>query len=94
MAFTFTKSGDTVFGNKRVVMGTVTADSVSGVVSFGLGSLAGVQVTPKSMTTNNSLVTTRYRLNQTAGGVASVGDLGVSGVVSGDEFYVVVYGPA
>lgn len=92
MAFTVTKAANTVFGNQNVWQGTITADAVSGVVSFGYAALYHVQVTPKSATTNGSAIATRFRLNATAAGVASQGDLGVSGCVSGDEFYVMVYG--
>lgn len=92
MAYTFTQANTTVFGNLQVKHGTVVTDATSGVVSFGLGVLVHVDITPKSMTTNGSGVTTRYRINATAAGTASNGDLGVSGVVSGDEFYVAIYG--
>ena len=92
MAFTFTNVTKTVFGNQVVQMGLLTADAASGVVSFGLGVLTGMTVTPQSQTTNNSVVVARFRMNAVAGGTASNGDLGVSGVISGDEFLVVVYG--
>lgn len=92
MAYTFTAAASTVFGDQRVVMGVLTADAVSGVVSFGLGRLTGVQWSAKSMTTNNSVAAARVRLNATAAGTSSAGDLGVSGLVSGDELYLTVYG--
>ncbi len=92
MAFSLSNITKTVFGNQRVVTALLTADAVSGVVSFGLGTLTGISVTSQSQTTNGSGANARFRLNQTAAGGASQGDLGVSGVVSGDEFLVVVYG--
>lgn len=92
MAYTFTAGGTTVFGNQRVIQGVLTADAASGIISFGLGRLVHVGWAPKSMTTNNSGVAPRFRLNQNAAGSSSVGDLGVSGLVSGDEVYVTVYG--
>lgn len=92
MAFTLTNYAKTVFGNQNVWQGKVTADAVSGVVSFGYVSLTNVQWSPASATTNNSGVAPRFRINTNAAGSSSAGDLGVSGVVSGDEFYVTVYG--
>lgn len=94
MAYTFTAAGggSTVYGNQRVIHGVLTADGASGVVSFGLGRLVQVQWSPKSMTTNNDAVFPRFRMNAKAAGTASLGDLGVSGVTSGDEFYVTIFG--
>lgn len=92
MAFTLTKYQTTVHGNQNVWQGLVTADAVSGVVSFGFATITNVQWSPASATTNGSGSAPRFRINKTAGGVASAGDLGVSGVVSGDEYYVMVYG--
>lgn len=88
MAFTATKSEATVFGNQRVWQGVVTADAASGVVSFGFASVTHVNWAPKSMTT----VGCRVRQNASAAGVASNGDVGVSGVASGDEMYMTVFG--
>lgn len=90
MAYTLSKSAQTVFGDQRVWQGTVTADAASGVVSFGFGSLIQVMWSPASMSTG--VEPPRFRKNATAGGVASNGDLGISGAVSGDVFYVTVYG--
>lgn len=92
MAFTFTRAMTTVFGNERVVQGLLTADDVSGVVSFGFATITHAQWTPVSQTTNNSLIVTRFRINKTAAGVASNGDIGISGTVAGDEFLLMVYG--
>lgn len=88
MAYTATKSETTVFGNQRVWQGYVTADAASGVVSFGFGTITHVNWAPKSMST----VGCRVRQNATAGGVASNGDVGISGVTSGDELYMTVFG--
>ncbi len=88
MAFSFSKSVSTVFGNQRAIGGVVTADAASGVVSFGLSTITHVEWAPKSCTTSGF----RVRQNAVAGGTASQGDIGVSGCASGDEFYVTVYG--
>lgn len=92
MAYTYTAAATTVFGNQRVSQGVLTADATSGVVSFGLATITHMTWSAKSMTTNNSGTLTRFRINATAGGVAAAGTLGVSGLVSGDEVYLTVYG--
>ncbi len=92
MAFTVSAYAKTVHGNQNSWQGKITADAVSGVVSFGYATLTQVQWSPASATTNGSGSAPRFRINATAAGSASAGDLGVSGVVSGDEYYVTVYG--
>lgn len=92
MAYTFTAAASTVFGNQRVIHGVLTTDAVSGVVSFGLAKLFQAQATVQTNTTNNSGSATRFRVNALADGTASLGDLGVSGAVSGDKYLVTVYG--
>lgn len=88
MAYTFTAAMKTVHGNQNVQQGLLTADATSGVVSFGFATITHAHVTSKSATTASA----RFRINALAGGTASAGDLGVSGAVSGDEYYVTVYG--
>jgi hypothetical protein len=88
MAFTAVGAVKTVHGNQNVWQGTVTADAVSGSVSFGFGILEHVIVSAKSATTGNLIV----RLNQLAGGTAAAGSIGISQVASGDEWFVTVYG--
>jgi len=88
MAFTVTKAETTVFGNQRVWQGVITADATTGVVSFGLSRLIGVSTAPKSCSTNIG----NFKINEDTVGGASAGDLGISGVVSGDDIYLTVYG--
>lgn len=88
MAYSFSQAASTVFGNQRVVQGVLTADAASGVVSFGLSTITHVQWAAKSMSTTG----VRFRINATAAGGASAGDLGVSGAVNGDEVYVMIHG--
>lgn len=88
MAYTVTKSQQTVMGDQRVWQGVITADAATGVVSFGLGYITHVQATPKSMASSVWNVQT----NVDASGTASNGDLSVTGVTSGDDMYVTVYG--
>lgn len=91
MAFSFTKSADTVFGNQRVIQGVLTADSAAGAVSVGLNSIAHVQVTPKSAPTNTSRALVA-KANALEAGTALAGSLALTGVVSGDDYYVTIYG--
>jgi hypothetical protein len=88
MAFTVTKGQWSVFGDQRVWQGVITADATTGVVSFGLGSLFHVQATPKSAASGDW----NMSINALAAGTASAGDLAISSVASGDDFYVSVYG--
>ena len=89
MAYTVTKSQMTVFGNQVVWQGVVTADAATGVVSFGLASIDHISAAPKSCST---AFAANFKCNEDSSGAASVGSLGISGVVSGDDFYITVYG--
>lgn len=91
MAFSFTKTGDTVHGNQRVIFGVLSADSAEGTVAFGLNSIANVQVTPKSAPTSTSRGVS-FRINQGSTSTAIAGTLALTGCVSGDTYYVTVYG--
>lgn len=88
MAYSASKTEQTVFGNQRVWQGVVTADAASGTVSVGFNSIIHVEWSPVSMTSTGI----RVRKNATAAGVASNGTIGISGAVSGDEIYFTVYG--
>lgn len=90
MAYTATKSAITVFGDQRVWQGLVTADASSGTVDVvGGKNILQVSWSPQSMSTG--VAPPRFRKNATAAGVATVGILGISGAVSGDEFFVTIY---
>jgi hypothetical protein len=88
MAFTLAKSVKTVLGNQRIWMGVITADAAEAELDFGFSNLTGVQVTAKSAASAPNL----FSINEDSSGVASAGILGVSGVASGDDFNVIVYG--
>lgn len=88
MAFTATKLKESVFGDVRVWMGTVSADNTSGVVSFGMGTLYNAHVSPKSSSTQPNNI----RLNAGPGGTALAGTLAFSGCIATAEFYVTVFG--
>jgi hypothetical protein len=87
MAFTFTVSKKTVFGDERVSHGKVTADSTAGYVVTGLANIVALTHAPISQTTG-----VKYTINKLDSGTAAAGTLAVTGCTSGDEFYVTVYG--
>ncbi len=88
MAYTLVKAQQTVFGDQRVWQGVVTSDAATGVVSFGFKTITHVQATAKSATTT----VYNFRINALALGTFSAGDLAISGVGSGSDFYLSVYG--
>lgn len=87
MAFTVSTT-KTVFGNMRVHVLDVTADAATQTVETGLKVIVGHSLGIQSASTAGFKV----YANSNASGVQSMGVLGISGVASGDEFYVVVYG--
>lgn len=89
MAFTVTKKKQSVWGDQRVWHGLVTADATTGVVSFGMGVIEQVLTAPSSMST---AFAGNFKINEDTVGGSSPGDLGISGVVSGDDIYVTVIG--
>ncbi len=88
MAYTVTKAQQTVFGDQRVWQGVVTADAATGVVSFGFNNILHVQATAKSAASS----VWNVQANVLAAGTASVGDVAITGVASGDDLYVIVWG--
>ena len=88
MAYTFAVSGKSVYGNQRVVYGTVTADAAAGNVNTGLLAVERVTMTPKSLTTG----AIKLRVNVLETATASAGYVAFSGCTSGDEMFIAVYG--
>lgn len=88
MAFSLSITSKKVYGNDQVIHGVLSADGAAGAVATGLGILDMAHVTPKSAATGNANV--KINLGATATSIA--GTLAVTGVASGDEFYVTVYG--
>ena len=87
MAYTATKT-NTVFGNYRVVIIDITADAATQTVETGLKKIVGHVTGLQSAST----AAIKVYANSSASGVATPGSLGISGAVSGDEFYVVCIG--
>ena len=88
MAFTLAKVAKTLMGNQRVWQGVITADAAEGEIDFGFANLIAVQATAKSAASAPNL----FSINEDSSGVASAGILGVSGVASGDDFNIIVWG--
>jgi len=87
MAFTVSSS-KTVFGNERVHHLAVTADAATQTVETGLKVVVAHAIGILSASTAGF----KCYINSNASGVQSMGVLGISGVVSGDQFIVTVFG--
>jgi hypothetical protein len=79
MAFTVSKE-ETVYGNKKVALCTVTADAASGTVPTGVGAIHAVSLGSISMATSAIKMS------------VSGGTVTISNCASGDAFYLVVHG--
>lgn len=88
MAFTVTRT-PTVFGNKRAVLLSLTADAAEGNVETGLSVIEAVTIGQfKSMATGGAQI----RKNVDSSGTAANGTLGCSGFSANAEVDVVVFG--
>ena len=87
MAFTVTKF-PTVFGNKRAVGMELTADAATQTIETGLKVIEWVNVSIGSCNSSNF----KIAINSNASGVQSFGVLAVTGVTTGDEIFVTVFG--
>lgn len=88
MAFTVTKVHDDVHGKSRFQILSCTADAATQTIDTGLDYLYGVSFSPQSMASSPWSITP----NEGAGGTALVGQLAVTGVASGDQFYLHIWG--
>lgn len=75
-------------GDKRRVIIDITADAATQTVESGLSVVEGHAIGIQSCST----AAIKVYANSNASGVQSMGVLGISGCVSGDEFYVICYG--
>jgi hypothetical protein len=87
MAYTVT-SKQSVHGPDRVVYLDITADAATQTVETGLSQIYAFSVGQQSCSTAGI----KIYANSNATGIASMGVLGLSGLVSGDELFVTVYG--
>ena len=89
MAFTVVTE-KSAFGNKAVVLMTVTADSAEANIPTGLSLITHMTVGIVSCLTGTALP--HIGVNSNSTGVLTPGTLGVSGVNAGDVFHIVCYG--
>jgi hypothetical protein len=87
MAYTVTKT-PSAFGNQAVVLLEITADAATQTIETGLKNIVGMAVGKDSMASNGHTIA----VNSGAGGTSTGGVLGISGVASGDHFFVTVFG--
>lgn len=88
MAYTIERT-PVVHGSQRGTQMKITADAATQSIDTGIDYIMHMQVTPVSAAT---VVGNTFKPNLDASGAAANGFLGVSGLASGDEFFVVVYG--
>lgn len=88
MAYTVTFQKKGVQGDERVHALDITADAATQNVDSGLAYINYISVGIKSAST----AAIKVYPNSGAGGTSLAGFLGISGAVSGDEFFVVCYG--
>ena len=88
MAYTVTVLNNTVHGNERVIRYNILADATTQTVATGLGTITGINVVNKSATSGMG----KFKVNVGAGGTATAGSFAMTSIVSGDEYYVTVYG--
>jgi hypothetical protein len=87
MAYTVVKTPN-VIGNQAAVHLEITADAATQTIETGLKNIVAMSVGKDSMASNGHTIA----VNSGAGGTATRGVLGISGVASGDHFFVTVYG--
>lgn len=87
MAYTVSGLASTVMGDQRVVSLRITPDAATGVVSV-MNNINFFSVAIQSATTGAG----KFAMNELAAGTSVAGMLGISGVASGDEYIVTVYG--
>lgn len=87
MAFTIGRQ-ITTLGNKKVALLSCSVDSASGNISTGLQTVEHVSLCPISMATTAILL----KANVGSGATARAGFININGAVSGDVFYLTVYG--
>lgn len=88
MAFTVAKIHEDVHGSSRHQILSCVADAATQTIDTGLDYIYGVSFAPQSMASSPWSV----RANQGAAGTSLVGQIAVTGVASGDEFYLAVWG--
>lgn len=88
MAYTVTKKNQCAQGDVIAIAYDIIADAATATLDTGLSQVLYHSLSPISMTTAG------IKLYPNAGdtGTSIAGKVGISGVVSGDRFYLTVYG--
>ncbi len=87
MAYTVSRF-NTVFGNKAVVGMVITADAATQAIETGLKNIQWMSIGAVSMNSANF----HTAINSNASGVQSFGVFSITGLTSGDNLCVTVYG--
>jgi len=88
MAFDVATIHKDVHGSSQFRVLSCVADAATQAIDSGLDVLYHVALNQKSMTSGNP----RIMPNQGAAGTAIVGTIAVTGVASGDEFFLACWG--
>ena len=88
MAYTVSGLASGVHGSDRFTALRITPDAATGAVSTILGNIKYMSVAIQSATTGAG----KFAMNELTSGTAAGGMLSISGVASGDEYIVTVYG--
>ena len=88
MAFTVSVIDQSVFGNKRQVALSCTADANSGVINTTLADIHGFSVSRVSAATNGQ----NFKRNKNAAGTATPGSIMASSCANGEDFFIIAYG--
>lgn len=88
MAWTTTKKVQHAVGNVYVQLWELSADSATLELSTGLKDIVSVSLAVKSAAT----AAYKVKANQLSAATASRGTVAITGVASGDDFYLTVYG--
>jgi len=91
MAFSVSTVEKTVFGNKALYILSCVADAASDAFATGLKSVDFYNFVPRSMSTGAS-GGPKIKHNVLSAGTSSPGYIAVTGITSGDHFYLHVYG--
>jgi hypothetical protein len=88
MAYTVTKVNQCVQGDVVAIAYDIVADAATATLDTGLGNVLYHQLSPVSLST----AAIKLYSNKGASGTQIAGKVGISGCVSGDRFYLTVFG--
>lgn len=90
MAFTASKIFSTVWGDKRMLGYSMTADANSGALYTGFNTVEGIQFSSTSMVTDSYYH--KVKRNVMSAATAGGGHVFFSGFTSGDDFFLTIVG--